>query len=106
MTNPRIVRCKGCDRFELHKAFDWCQRCYQRWKRAGRPADGPPQPLTRLECAAQARAAYQEQTQGRREDYQDLRSWRETREQAAARLGISERTTWRYDRALREQVSA
>ncbi|MFI6594920.1 hypothetical protein ACIBHX_01660 [Nonomuraea sp. NPDC050536] len=40
------------------------------------------------------------------EDYLELRAWGETREQAAARLGVCEETTRRYDRALREQVSA
>jgi hypothetical protein len=38
------------------------------------------------------------------EDYLELRSWGETREQAAARLGVCVETTRRYDRALRKQV--
>ncbi|MEU6709937.1 hypothetical protein ABZ897_00545 [Nonomuraea sp. NPDC046802] len=106
MTNPQNVRCACCDRFGLKGSFPWCSACYQRWSRAGRPADGPPQPMTRLECAAQARAAYQAVVQGRREDYSELRSWGETREQAAVRLDVCEETTRRYDRALRKQVSA
>ncbi|MFD1546936.1 hypothetical protein [Nonomuraea guangzhouensis] len=106
MTSSQIVRCSFCTHFGLHGAFGWCSACYQRWKRAGRPEDGPPQPLSRLECAAHARAAYQAVVQGRREDYVDLLSWGETREQAAARLGVCEETTRRYDRALRKQVPA
>lgn len=101
MTSSRIVRCASCDHFGQHGAFEWCSACYQRWKKAGRPSDGPPKALPRQEAAARARAAYQAAAQGRREDYQELRSWGETREQAAARLGVTERTTWRYEQAQR-----
>lgn len=105
MTKKRTVRCRHCDRFGPHGANNWCSTCYQRWKRAGRPDGGPPQPLPRVECAARARAAFQDVVQGRRDDYVDLLSWGETREQAAARLGVCEETTRRYDRVLREQVT-
>ena len=105
-SRKRPIRCQHCDHFGEHGGHNWCIACYQRWKRAGRPEGGPPEPLSRTECAARARAAYQEQARGRREDYQELRSWDETREQAAARVGVTERTAWRYERTLREQASA
>lgn len=100
---PRIVRCASCDRFGPHKAHDWCSSCYLRWLKAGKPEDGPPSRCPDPVAAAaegRRRAAH-----GRREDYQELRSWGETREQAAARVGVCHRTTQRYDRAMREQVA-
>lgn len=48
-------------------------------------------------CAAM-RARYHEQVAGRREDYLWLRTdQHETREQAAARASVSERTAFRYE---------
>lgn len=103
----RAIICPCCRKLKQRKGnYPWCTACYQRWIRAGRPPGGPARPLTRETCAERARAAYQEQARGRREDYQELRSWGETREVAAARVGVTERTVQRYERALREQVSA
>ena len=101
------ILCPRCGLFRQRKgSFPWCCACYQRWCRAGRPDTGPPPPVDRKTCAERARAAYQEKARGRREDYQELRSWGESREQAAGRIGVTERTVWRYDRALREQADA
>lgn len=98
------IRCSCCGRFGRHKAFTMCVACYQRWDRAGRPDTGPP-PRTQDPVSAAA-AGRRAAKQARMEDYQELRSWGETREQAAARLGVCTETTRRYDRALREQVTA
>lgn len=84
----------------------WCSACYQRWKRAGRPAEGPPPPMTREESRQLGIAACRANAAAKREDYAELRSWGDSCEQAAARVGVSERTVWRYERILREQVSA
>lgn len=70
----------------------YCPRCYERWRIHGFPECGPP-PL----FAAVA---------GRRADYAELRSWRLTVAEAAARLGVSERTAWRYEAELRDAQSA
>ena len=74
-----------------HKAKGLCGTCYKRWDRWGRPAEVPP-PHTRGPGRSRA---------DRREDYAELLSWGETRQQAARRLGISERTAWRYEAELR-----
>lgn len=107
MASERIITCKHCGDTKRHGAYGWCHACYTRWDRAGRPEDGPPQktsPLAVLELAWQA---HSERRKGRLEDYQDLRSWGLTVERAARRLGLSERTAWRYEAALRaEEVSA
>lgn len=103
MTSSRAVRCTCCTRFGPHKAFGWCVACYQRWDRAGRPDTGPP--LRPRDPIAAAEAGRRAAKAARIEDYLELRSWGETREQAAARLGVCEETTRRYDRALREQES-
>ena len=61
---------------------------YERWRRQGRPEELPP---------AGARRRW------RIEDYADLtRSLGESLYSAAERMGISERTAWRYEAALRD----
>lgn len=37
-------------------ANGWCDRCYSRWLKAGRPAEGPPPPITASEAAALSNA--------------------------------------------------
>lgn len=76
------------------KAHGWCKPCYQRWLCHGRPEDGPPPPGTRGNSC-----------EGRVEDYTELKSWGLTRQQAAARLGVTLRTIVRYEHRLR-QVAA
>lgn len=104
MTSSRTVKCACCTRSAGHKAFGWCDACYQRWRIAGRPDTGPPPPPQ--DPIAAAAAGRRAAKAARIEDYLELRSWGETREQAAARLGVCEETTRRYDRALRERVTA
>lgn len=102
--SKRNIRCACCDHFGPHGAHDWCSPCYVRWLRAGQPEDGPPaRHPDPVEAAAEGR---RRAAAGRREDYQDLRSWGTHREMAAQRLGVSLRTTQRYDRALRELAIA
>ncbi len=48
-----------------------------------------------------ARLARAELKNARMEDYADLRSWDLTQVQAAARLGVCERTAQRYEAGLR-----
>ena len=104
MSSSRTVRCTCCGRFGRHKAHDWCIACYQRWNRAGQPDTGPPpRAQDPIAAAAAGRRAAKE---AGIEDYLELLSWGETREQAAARLGVCMETTRRYDRAVRKRVPA
>lgn len=85
--------------------------CYQRHWKAGTldqfPAVDPAVRLeSRREGARKSQEKHLQKFEARVEDYAELRAWRETREQAAARLGVCDETTRRYDRALRKQVSA
>lgn len=41
------ITCRNCKRpGMIHRAHGWCDGCYSRWHRAGRPDDGPPPPGT------------------------------------------------------------
>lgn len=97
-----------------------CRRAsadYERWRKYGRPQDGPPAPRRRA-WTAQQRAANRDNilaaiaarianAAGRCEDYQWLRDEQGlTREQAAERLGVTMRTAWRYEARIRQQVAA
>jgi DNA-binding CsgD family transcriptional regulator len=42
---PRFAVCSACHTRPVSvRRFGWCRSCRERWKRAGRPADGPPKP--------------------------------------------------------------
>jgi hypothetical protein len=83
------------------QANGWCYGCNGRWIRAGRPDTGPPPPLPHDRQMAAMREVWQERVAGRAEDYQWLtRELRMSRAEAAARLGVSERTAWRYEARL------
>jgi len=87
------IRCACCGCEGRHKAHGWIVACYHRWQRAGKPEDGPP--------------AVWRSKNGRLEDYAWL-----TRDQglslphAAGRMGVCERTAWRYEAQLRQRVAA
>jgi hypothetical protein len=68
----------------------------------------PQHKRTTAQAAAAAHRAYSAIRAGRVEDYAELRSWGLTRREAAARVGVNVRTTWRYDADLRQrqQVAA
>lgn len=68
--------------------------CYCRWLRLGRPAVLPPARHSREGSPGRSRLA-------RIEDYAELRSWGETPDMAAVRLGVSKRTIERYEADLR-----
>lgn len=97
------IRCACCGREGKHHARGWILTCYKRWLRAGKPEEGPPPPLSLPEIGRMHSAA----KAGRVEDYEWLtRDEGLTLYAAAERLGISSRTAWRYERALRESVAA
>jgi hypothetical protein len=48
VTTPhRIITCPSCRRRKPHQCKGWCNACYRRWLRAGRPEAGPPAPMPR-----------------------------------------------------------
>lgn len=81
----------GCGR-PAYRAGLW-GACYVRWRKAGRPAQVPP-PRGRGNDGHRA---------DRVEDYAEICGQGYRLEHAAARLGVSERTAWRYEAALRQQ---
>jgi hypothetical protein len=86
----------SCGHPGKHHAHGWCQSCYMRWWYFDKPDTGPPPVGTRKN--------------GRFADYLDIRSWdlrgassfRQFASRAAPRLGLSERTVWRYEKRARE----
>jgi hypothetical protein len=104
--SARIVTCRCCGKTGQHAAHGWIGPCWHRWRRAGKPAGGPPPAPTRAEHNALARAGYTAKAAGRAEDYFWLREEQGmTRLHAAERLGISQRTAQRYE-ASRELQAA
>lgn len=96
--HPQSLSCLCCGRPAERVRRGWSDACYTRWLRAGRPAGGPPPP-TMLNTPAEATA--------RREEYalltrvHGLAQW-----EAAAVLGVSEKTVQRYAAHARREVAS
>lgn len=95
---PRTRRKNGCWR----GAHGWCGTCSNLWYAQGKPEGGPrrsgPERIRRIRATSRAAQL------GRLTDYAWLRSFGESREQAAARVGVSQRWARRvYDRMLADQ---
>lgn len=78
-----VPRRAGC-------AHGLCPNCWNRWKAAGFPEDGPPPPAR----------PWERRLAGSLEDYAELRSWGLAPIQARWRLKVSRRTAERYEAAL------
>lgn len=52
----RVITCPSCGQDKPHQCKGWCNACYRRWLRAGRPDDGPPQPMPRALVSTLCRA--------------------------------------------------
>ena len=106
-----IVTCAcGCGRTGPHKARGLISTCHDRARHTGEldryPRRQPFQSFTReqlLAMAARATAGNVARGQARLEDYVELRSWGLTRREAADRLDVTDRTTVRWHRRLRDQ---
>lgn len=83
------AECGNCgkDREPRDGARGWCQKCYRRWTRAGRPETGPPDPQ------------FARDLKGHLEDYRQLVFSGVTEvDVLAQRIGVSVRTVKRYRR--------
>jgi uncharacterized damage-inducible protein DinB len=107
MTRPTIT-CACCGTTGIRGSYGWRNSCYKRWLNARRPADGPPPPKRpNAETARRALAALQQKAADRIEDYQWLCDEQNlTRQQAAWRLSVSVRQTYRWDTTTREGAAA
>lgn len=105
-----IITCEcGCGRVGPHKARGLVSTCHDRARHAGRLEDYPrkyrPRPLTAEQLramAARATAGNVARGQARLEDYVWLREQGQSRPEATARVGVTDRTVQRYHRILRE----
>lgn len=108
--NCRAVRRKRASGEGFEGACDYCRACYDRWRKAGRPVTGPPDPRPCGDRAAAANAKRLAERAGRVEDFADLRSWGESIAEAAERVGVSLETAGKYEaeisRQERESVAA
>lgn len=50
----RRITCTACGRVATHGGHGWCDACYKRWRKAGCPKGGPPQPREPLPCGTTA----------------------------------------------------
>lgn len=102
----------GCGRRPRPDRAGLAEACYQRWRKAGRPADGPPPPKTPGNPAGLTEWA-REQTEERLSRIAEFAMVRATRckpngdpvsiGEAAAAVGVSARTGQRYATALKTQ---
>lgn len=92
----RIRVCASCGVKRRLQAHDWCDPCYRRWRAAGRPASGPPEPYTRG-------TGYNipGSRESRIEEWTFLRGYHYSPAKIAARMGVSMRTIYRYAAAER-----
>jgi hypothetical protein len=93
--------CACCGRQGKLAHHGWAVTCYHRWLKAGRPADGPPPPLSPRQCqrmGALARAGtHLESLLYRVARFESLRRGDGLSiGKAAAALGVSHRTGDRY----------
>lgn len=107
--NPRGY-CSCCGRGPVRiTSQGWATACHRRWIKAGRPAAGPPAPLTgealrqRLSEAARSRTGTKVRArQFRLRHFAQLRKDRPTASPAwyASRVGVDVRTIFRYQQDL------
>ena len=103
---PTITCACGCGQSGPHAARGLLEACYRQALGRGEHARCPNRPVdaqTRQQLTENLRRVHQQRRTARIEDYADLRSWGLTRAQAAQRLGVSDRTTVRWNRTLRQQ---
>ena len=111
--SPPVITCPACGEDRPHRARGWCDPCYNRWARRGKPETGPPEPArpritersraqSRINLAA-AQEATRQRTAERLDRYASLRRRNYSIAKAAQWLEISRRTADRYEARLRNQ---
>lgn len=102
------ITCICCGTTGSAKGRGLIGACYLRHWKSGTldryPIDPDVTSARRRQGAIKSREKYARIRAGRVEDYVYLRSCGETRERAAARLGVTVRTAERYEQTLREQT--
>lgn len=86
-------RC-GCGRPVARRGLS--KACYDRWRYWGCPQEIP----------VPAHIGNDRRERDRLEDYAEIRAQGYRVEHAAARIGVSERTAWRYETQLRNREQA
>ena len=99
----RTVECVCCGTEGPHIGRGLIQRCHNRHALAGRLEEFPLNPGSANASLQRGQETRLQAYAGRLEDFAELLSWGESPEQAAKRLGISEKTARKYERRLREQ---
>lgn len=105
----RFIECACCGQTGRHAAHGWRVTCYDRWRRHGKPAGGPPPPMTLVEIGRINGAKPSGPRLERIEDFvlvlktRPADTAKQAVAQAAAAVGRCERTGWRYITSLREQ---
>ena len=106
--NPKCgaVRQRRSSGEGIEGACGYCRACYDRWRKAGRPISGPPDPRPCGDRAAAANAKRLEERAARVEDFAELRSAGHSVAEASALIGVSLETGGKYETGLRRLEGA
>jgi hypothetical protein len=98
----KIIVCACCQVEDQHGAYGWIRPCYERWKSAGRPEEGPP-PLRTWEPLSPGEPWRPVGPHGERmvARYAEIAELGWSRERIAFELGVGERQILRYAAYLR-----
>ncbi|GII63575.1 hypothetical protein Skr01_36600 [Sphaerisporangium krabiense] len=97
----RIVECVCCGTEGPHRGRGLIGVCYYRHRVAGTLEQFPRDPSSLLEAQRRGLETRRRAYEYRVQDFAELLSWGESVEEAAKRLGISESTARKYERALK-----
>ena len=97
-TRYPVGTCAACKRERPIEHNGWCESCTSAWRKAGRPAAGPPPLKFRLSATRASGEALQE-------DFVFLLESGESAETAAGRVSIAVATALRWEREWRKARS-
>jgi hypothetical protein len=89
----------GCGR----PAIPYAEGCYIRWQKAGKPAGGPPAPMTAAQRTARSAATMRAGRDQRLAEYRRLRQRGFTLPQAARRIGVHPNTARDYETRIQRE---
>ncbi|MFD9948760.1 hypothetical protein ACFWYW_47090 [Nonomuraea sp. NPDC059023] len=104
-SKTRIITCTNCHRTLHLGGYGWCYACYYRWRRAGRPDTGPPPALDPQTVHLLAEEGRRAARRARIEDYLFILDTCPgiSVTAAAERMGVTTRTIYRWNAALRAE---